>query len=150
MAGNGHAYKIAPRGWNRIEELLKVNADSQQGFVAMWFDDSIQVVYEEAISQGISDAGYRPHKVDLREHTGKIDDEIIAQIRRSRFVLADFTGQRGGVYFEAGFGKGLGLEVIWTCREDDIKTYILISGNTIALTGRQINCPYSGKGFPTE
>ncbi len=120
MSGSGYAYKIAPRGWNRIQELLKVNADSQQGFVAMWFTDQLQKVYDEAMSPGILDAGYRPHRVDLREHNDKIDDEIIAQIRQSRFVLADFTGHRGGVYFEAGFGKGLGLEVIWTCRRDEI------------------------------
>lgn len=35
-------------------------------------------------------------------------------------MLADFTGHRGGVYFEAGFAKGLNLEVIWTCKEDDL------------------------------
>ena len=34
--------------------------------------------------------------------------------------MADFTGQRGGVYFEAGFAMGLGIPVIWTCRDTDI------------------------------
>ena len=37
-------------------------------------------------------------------------------------VVADFThgraGARGGVYYEAGLARGLGLPVIWTCRED--------------------------------
>lgn len=28
------------------------------------------------------------------------------------------TGYRGGVYFEAGFAYGLGLDVIYTCRKD--------------------------------
>jgi hypothetical protein len=32
--------------------------------------------------------------------------------------VADFTGQRGGVYFEAGFALGLGQQVIWLCRKD--------------------------------
>ena len=40
------------------------------------------------------------------------------QIRKSKFLIADFTGQRGGVYYEAGFAYGLGLPVIWTCRKD--------------------------------
>jgi nucleoside 2-deoxyribosyltransferase len=44
----------------------------------------------------------------------------MAHIRRSRFVVADFTGQRGGVYFEAGFALGLGHPVIWTVRSDDL------------------------------
>ena len=42
-------------------------------------------------------------------------------IRRSRFVVADFTGQRGGVYFEAGYALGLGLRVIWLCRDGELK-----------------------------
>ena len=36
------------------------------------------------------------------EHINRIGDEIISQIRRSKFLIADFTGHRGGVYFEAG------------------------------------------------
>lgn len=114
------AYKITANGWQHLEDIKKAGSDSQQGFVAMWFNDDMQQIYESTISKGILDAGYRPHKVDLREHNEKIDDEIIAQIRKSRFVLADFTGQRGGVYFEAGFGKGLGLEVFWSCRKDEM------------------------------
>lgn len=67
-------------------------------------------------------AGYQALIMNKKEHVNRIDDEIIADIRRSRFVVADFThgekGVRGGVYFEAGFSQGLGLPVIWTCRED--------------------------------
>lgn len=39
-------------------------------------------------------------------------------IRESRFVVADVTGHRPGVYYEAGFAFGLTLPVIWTCRSD--------------------------------
>jgi hypothetical protein len=129
---SAYVFRIAPAGWEHLEKLKQVNADSGQGFVAMWFDNSMQEAYDMAISEGIIDAGYKPHKVDLREHNDKIDDEIITQIRRSRFVLADFTGQRGGVYFEAGFGKGLGLEVFWTCRKDEI--------DNLHFDIRQYNC----------
>ena len=61
------------------------------------------------------------------ENTNKIDDEIIAEIRRSKFLVADFTCEpgkvRGGVYFEAGFAMALPIPVIWTCAKksfDDI------------------------------
>ena len=40
--------------------------------------------------------------------------------RRSRFVVAEFSGNRGGVYFEAGFAMGLGLPVVWVVRESDL------------------------------
>lgn len=125
-------FKLAPGGWIRLDELLKNNEKSSQGFVAMWFDESIRHLYDDAIAPAISDAGYKPHRVDLREHNDKIDDEIISQIRKSKFVVADFTGHRGGVYFEAGFAKGLGLEVFWLCREDDLEN--------LHFDIRQYNC----------
>lgn len=58
-----------------------------------------------------------PVVINLEHHLNRIDDEIVVQIRRSRFLVADLTGCRGGVYFEAGFAMGLGLPVIWTCKE---------------------------------
>ena len=50
----------------------------------------------------------------------RIDDVILEQIRAARFIVADFSGHRGGVYFEAGFAKALGIPVIWTCRQSDM------------------------------
>jgi nucleoside 2-deoxyribosyltransferase len=44
----------------------------------------------------------------------------MAEIRNSQFIVADFTGQRAGVYYEAGFAMGLGRPVIWCCRKDDV------------------------------
>ena len=124
--------KIRPEGWAHLENLKKINSNKKQGFVAMWFTDEMQQIYDKAISKGITEAGYVPHRVDQREHNDKIDDEIISQIRKSRFVFADFTGHRGGVYFESGFAKGLGLEVFWSCREDDLEN--------LHFDIRQYNC----------
>ncbi len=125
-------FKVASQGWIRLDELSKAGGKSTQGFVAMWFDESIRHLYDDAIAPAISDSGYKPHRVDLREHNEKIDDEIISQIRRSKFVVADFTGHRGGVYYEAGFAKGLGLDVFWLCREDDL--------DNLHFDIRQYNC----------
>jgi hypothetical protein len=54
-----------------------------------------------------------------------VDDEILSEIRRSRFLVADFTCEpgkvRGGVYFEAGFAMGLNIPIIWTCRDGSLK-----------------------------
>jgi len=109
---------IEPDGWEHLERIKERNPASLQGFVAMWFDAGIQSVYNSTIAPAIEEAGYKPHRVDLREHNDKIDDEIIVQIRRSRFIVADLTGHRGGVYYEAGFAHGLGLQVFFTCRDD--------------------------------
>ena len=37
-------------------------------------------------------------------------------IRAAPFVVADFTGNRNGVYFEAGYARAIGNTVIHTCR----------------------------------
>lgn len=116
---------VTVAGYRHIAEQ-EGNVDSSQAFVAMWFDDNMANVYEDGIEPGIRDAGFNPLRIDRKDHINKIEDEIIAEIRRSRFVVADFTqgtdGARGGVYYEAGFAHGLGLPVIFTCHEDSLKT----------------------------
>ncbi len=85
----------------------------------MSFSKDQAPVWSEVIEPAIVDAGYRPIRVDKYEHSQRIDDEIIAQIRRCRFLVADFTEQKKGVYFEAGFSLGLGRNVIWMCKGSD-------------------------------
>lgn len=120
---------LTNKGFEHLEALESSNVNSRQAFVAMWFDDSMNEA-ASAIEEAVRDAGYEPLIISNKEHNGDINDAIISEIRRSRFVVADFTCgtvgadqdktgvPRGGVYFEAGFAKGLGLEVIWSCRKD--------------------------------
>ncbi len=113
---------ITFEGWSYLEKQRADQLASVQAFVAMWFDPSVDEAYERGIAPAITDTGYTPMRIDRKEHVNKIDDEIVAEIRRSRFVVADFTSKRdqprGGVYFEAGLAMGLNKPVIWTCRED--------------------------------
>ena len=101
------------------------NYDSSQAFVAMWFDESMTRAYTDGIRPAIEATGYKPVRIDQKEHINKIDDEIIAEIRRSRFLVADFTqgcdGARGGVYYEAGFAHALGMPVIFTCHQKSME-----------------------------
>ncbi|MBT2637016.1 nucleoside 2-deoxyribosyltransferase [Bacillus sp. ISL-39] len=112
---------LTVKGWNRVAELEQNMDNNQNAFVAMWFDPSMETAFETAMKKAIEDAGYNTIRIDKKEHNNKIDDEIIAEIRKSKFVVADFTGQRGGVYFEAGYAMGLGKPVIWTCKAEDLK-----------------------------
>ena len=134
-------FSITPQGWQRIDALSKSGPDSKQAFVAMWFDEQTDHFFSEGFVPGLKDAGYKARRIDNKEHNNKICDEIVAEIRKSRFVVADFTAgcckkcetceehmtcrdtvrQRGGVYFEAGFALGLGIPVIWTVRKDQIE-----------------------------
>jgi len=129
---------IQIKGYQRIRELIESRKDFRQCFVAMWFDPKIDVVFENAIKpaiefieEGESEPRFKALRIDRTEHTNDINDEIIAQIRRSRFMVCDLTGYRGGVYFEAGFAYGLGMEVIYTCNKNWInqENYIDDNGN---------------------
>ena len=111
---------VSVRGWGRVEALRAPGQTHRQGFVAMSFEPDLLDLYETAIAPAIRDAGYDPFIILQHEHAGQIDDTILLELNRSRFVIAEFTGHRPNVYFEAGYALGRGLPVIWTCREEDI------------------------------
>lgn len=115
-----YEYRLTINGWQRVSEIGRVARRGDQAFVAMSFSYDLDSAWEEGFEPALRDAGLDPTRVDLVHHNGKICDRILAEIRRSVLLVADFTGNRGGVYFEAGFGLGLGLPVVWSCRDTDI------------------------------
>lgn len=123
LSSSGVDVTLTEGGWARIAELERgeTQTETRQVFVAMSFDPSLDVVWREGFQKAIEETGYKALRMDFAEHNEKICDSIIAEIRKSRFLVADFTGHRGGVYYEAGFAKGLGIEVVWTCRETDLE-----------------------------
>ena len=111
---DGWGVQVTASGFEKMEELEAASyKSSRNAFVAMWFDKSLDSIYSDAIEPAIRDAGYQPIRIDKTEHINRIDDEIISQLRQSRFLVADFTGQRPGVYYEAGYMHGLGRNVFW-------------------------------------
>ena len=123
-------------GYKRLAKIKEIKKDSLDGFMAMWFHNSMKESWNYGFKPGIKNAGYKAVRIDEEEHADKIDDKIIASIRRARFVVADLThgkkGVRGSVYYEAGFAHGLGIPVIFTCREDYLKK--------VHFDIRQYNC----------
>jgi nucleoside 2-deoxyribosyltransferase len=115
-SASGDRYKITPAGWEELQR--KSRTESDKAFVAMWFDPEVEQVFPDAIKPAIEACGYKAVKIDIEEFNDGIVDRVIAEINESRFLVADLTAHRNGVYFEAGYAKGLGLEVIWACRED--------------------------------
>ena len=117
--------RVTVTGHVRLAELEAAYTPSSRAFIAMWFDDSMNEAWDHGIAPAVRDSGYEPMRVDRKEHVNKIDDEIVAEIRRARFVVADFThgdsGARGGVYYEAGFAQGLGIPVVFCCRKDRLE-----------------------------
>ena len=112
---DGH---LTPKGL-LAAEALGASGSGSQGFVAMSFDPSLREVWTNGFHPGIFKAGYDPVR-NNKDYVGAITDEMIAEIRRSRLVVADYTRQSNNVYFEAGLALGLGLTVIQTCHADEI------------------------------
>ncbi len=125
------AVKVTATGMAHAEQQQSAT-QSNQCFVAMWFDAAIAPVYASAIHPAVESAGFDCLRIDEKPHNDKICDQIVAEIRRSHFLIADFSGHRGGVYYEAGFAAGLGLPVIFTCREDFV--------DSLHFDIRQYNC----------
>ena len=128
---SSHDYvHVSIRGWDRFDRLTRETSNPESPvFVAMWFGSSdgaltpqrMREVYERGIERGINRAAYRAIRVDMEQFNDSIMDQVLGDIRAAPFVVADFTGHRNGVYFEAGFAKGLGRQVIHTCEESWIE-----------------------------
>ncbi len=117
FSGNQNV-SLTLQGHQHCVNLLSSKSRTTNAFVAMWFGEDLSSAYNNAIAPAIEECGFRPVRVDNVEHNNDITDEIIVGIKESRFVVADMTGYRGGVYYEAGFAHGLGIPVIFTCRKD--------------------------------
>jgi hypothetical protein len=109
---------VTPKGWERFAALDSPRASSTTAFVAMAFSADMSPAYDDGFRPTLYDLGFDPIRVDREEYLGRIDDFIVASLRKSALVVADFTRLRSGVFFEAGFALGLGIPVVWTCHVD--------------------------------
>ncbi|MDP3719865.1 MAG: hypothetical protein Q8T13_19060 [Acidobacteriota bacterium] len=114
----GRHYRITARGWNYLRPVDS-GGIAGTAFAAMWFDPQMDAPYLQGIVPAIESCGFTVNRVDRTPHNDQITDRIMAGIRSAQFVVADFTGQRPSVYYEAGFAQGLGKTVVRTCRDTD-------------------------------
>lgn len=114
---SGSICKVTFKGWEWLGDRPKESATT--AFVAMSFAPEHRAL-EAAICEGIGNAGYAPKVVRDDVYAGGVMDRVLALIREARFVVADYTDNRGGVYYEAGFALGLGKLVIHSCRQDQL------------------------------
>lgn len=113
---NGSDYSLTPAGWELTSGPTSGFIPGRC-FIAMAFRPVLESAFRDGIEAAVrDDCGFDPFRMDGLEHNDKICDRIIVEIRRAQFVVADFTFQRGGVYFEAGFAAALQRPVIWTCK----------------------------------
>lgn len=112
-----------------------------QIFVAMMFSSDSDVFYEQAIKPTIQSLNYTSMRIDEKEFVGSIIGEITDEIANSVALVADLTGNRGGVYYEAGIARGLQLcnhpiKLVLTCNRDYFdreRVHFDVQGDNIIL-----------------
>ncbi len=117
VGGRTDAVTVRPAGWSLVRSLQGTNSKSEQGFVAIWFDDVMNESIT-AIEQAITDAGFKALCIRGEHFKDKIMDKALSEIRKSQFIVIDLTGARNSVFFEAGFAFGLGIEAIYVYKQD--------------------------------
>jgi nucleoside 2-deoxyribosyltransferase len=111
---------ITSKGWDYLEEKKMNPATKNQAFVAMSFSTELNKIWTNGIKPAVERAGYKAYRMDKEPHNERIDAKIIAEIQDSKFLIADVTGQKQGVYYEAGFAQGLKLPVLWCVKKDEL------------------------------
>jgi hypothetical protein len=127
QAGPGEPPEDNPR--------IEIDSNVRKGyaFIAMpivpgdaHFDDVLDAIKEVAQRCGI-----QAERVDEPQSNERITDRILESIRKAEFVIADLTGGRPNVFYEAGYAQGLKKTPIYIAMEGtklefDLKDYPVI------------------------
>lgn len=113
--------RLTQRGW-KLAYQLKSPLTTRQVFIAMAFTDSkgveIPSDLRDTIKRTLNNLNWNGVLVDEVPHNDGVMDKIIASINESRFVIADLTYHKAGVYLEGGYAKGRNLPVIFSVKAD--------------------------------
>jgi len=110
--------RLSVKGWQKLEPPIGGGGIPGRCFVAMSFNPELDNAWKLGIESALKECGFQGVRVDKQEHNRDINDMIIAEVKKAQFVVADFTEHKAGVYFEAGFARGLGREGYLVLQED--------------------------------
>ena len=91
-----------------LRQLYKKNYDKvtipvmkkgNQIFIAMMFSTETDSTYEQVYKPVVQSLSYSAMRIDEKQFNGSIIGEITAEITDSVALIADLTGNRGGVYY---------------------------------------------------
>jgi hypothetical protein len=112
------ALKLTMAGWEKHAELKKTAIESRTAFMAMKFGQPVlNYAVDECFRPAVAKTGFELRLLTEKQPAGLIDNQLRAAILASRFVISDLTHGSPGAYWEAGYGEGLGLPVIYTCEK---------------------------------
>jgi hypothetical protein len=122
--GGGFVGQLTLDGWQAYAEVKRGQQQSRRAFMAMPYGcESVDAMFSACFKPAVAETGFELFRLDDAAPAGPIDDRLRVEIRRSRFLIADLTGDNNGAYWEAGFAEGLGKPVIYTCEAGYFKTH---------------------------
>jgi hypothetical protein len=114
-------------GWRKYEELKLRQVKSRTAFMALKFNQPIlDRVVNECVRPALDRTGFTLSILTEPQPAGLIDNQLRAALLAARFVISDLTHDSFGAYWEAGFGEGRGIPVIYMCEKgkwEDSKTH---------------------------
>jgi hypothetical protein len=103
-------------GWEKYESLRKERVESRMAFMAMKFNEGVlNRAVSDCFKPAVLRTGFELRVLTDQQAAGLIDDQIRAALLSARFIVADLSHGSHGAYWEAGFGEGRGIPVIYTC-----------------------------------
>jgi len=105
-------------GWEKYEALRAQRIESRTAFMALKFGEPIlDRAVNECMRPAVNRTGFDLRILTDQQGAGLIDNQIRAALLSARFVISDLTHGSYGAYWEAGFGEGRGIPVIYTCEK---------------------------------
>lgn len=113
-------FNLTYKGLSHLIDLQEEGKYSDRCFVAMSFDKDEEYLFDEVIEPICREYNFKAIRVDRIQPNSDqtINDLIIGELKKSKFVISDFTKNKNGVYFEAGYALGRGKKVIYSCHKD--------------------------------
>jgi hypothetical protein len=102
---------------------------SQIAFIAMPFEDGFTSTFENGILPAIRESKMTAIRMDKEMFIGRIDNQIIKNIKESTLCIADISGSNPNVFYELAFAHSLNKPVIFITRDSldglpfDIRQY---------------------------
>ena len=120
MQGGKLSLMLEMAGWERYEALRKQRVDSRFAFMALKFGQrKVDRMVAECVRPAVARTGFELRILTDQQGAGLIDNQIRAALLSARFVISDLTQGSYGAYWEAGFGEGRGIPVIYTCEREE-------------------------------
>jgi hypothetical protein len=106
-------------GWAHYDQVKQLAPSSTLGLMAMTSGDlTLDNLFRSVWQPAIKAAGFTLKRLDREPDEDYITPLIEADVRASRFMIADVTYTNLAVYYAAGFARGLNKPVIYMLNTD--------------------------------